>query len=171
MIVTITAMFSQQILDGLFFEPAFFYKMGILQRLADKREKIGSKPVGNREHETLFFTVENRGGEIIRCEFTHQVFGLVVLHFDIPWNLRQKLDQFMVKEWGTRFESVCHGHAVGQHQGMFRQARDKIGVQHAVEQVICFSVIEWLDDRRCGIPAPQFLPEILAIQAHVFLHA
>jgi hypothetical protein len=59
MVMTVTAMFCQKILDSVFFEPAFSHKMGILQGLAYKREEIGSEPVSYRKHETLFFAVQN----------------------------------------------------------------------------------------------------------------
>ena len=147
MVMMVIAMFCQKILHGSFPEPAGFYEMGILQCLMDERKEIRPEPVGNWEHETLFFPVEDRGRQVVCGELAHQVFGLVVLHLDIPWNLRQKFDQFMVKEWGPCFEPMCHGHAVGEHQGMFGQARDKVGIQHAIEHVTSFGVVERFSDQ------------------------
>ena len=99
MVMAIAAVFAQQLLNSRFLEQALLDEVRIFQRLADEREEIGSEPIRNRKHETLFFTVQDWGRKVVCCEFAHEMLGLAVLYFDDRWNFCQKFDQFVIEKW------------------------------------------------------------------------
>ena len=155
-------MFFQQAAQIVFPEDTLPYQGGVKQIIAHKRVKLVTEPVGDWEHKSLLFPGNDLPGEKIAGDPAQDIFQLAAADLHVGRQGGHEFYQLVIQQGRAQFQAVGHGHAVGEHQRVLRQAGFHVGIDHLIDQIFRPPAVKMLQDdrRRVAIEiGPQDLTE------------
>lgn len=91
--------------------------------------EILPEPFGNRNHESLFLSMNDLLGKNPAGSLFQDIFRLEAIQFQLNGDIRNIFGQFMVEKRDTGFQGMGHGHPIHLCQNISWQIEDLIHKQ------------------------------------------
>ncbi len=159
------AMSIEDMLDIFLAEEIVFDESAIQELFSRVVLEFITKPVCYRDTEAHLRTEHDFiGNDATKRFFQDILFVIEAFDFQAEWNLRGKLEKFMIEKRRPSFEGDCHAGDVDFYQEVIGEIGGEVCVDCLLRSIIRSGSIELACDEVIGIILPNFLFEFIGIE-------